>query len=121
MEVIVKLLVVSINWQNGNFYVVLENGRIPEEKTKLSEINQPINVAKDMSEELVTLSKQWMNHNLCDTYFFEDSLHVIYKTIIPHDPELKLNNGCEWKDIKHFESEDKYLIQALDSAIKGIS
>lgn len=121
VDVTIKLLVVSINWMNSNFYVLLEDGKIPEEKAKLSETNQPVNVAKDMSEELVTLSKNWMNCNLVEAYVMNGTLNIIYKTVIPHDPQLSLNAGCEWKNIKLFNSEDQHLKESIEKAIRGIT
>ena len=121
VDVTIKLLVVSINWMNSNFYVLLEDGKIPEEKAKLSETNQPVNVAKDMSEELVTLSQYWMNYHLVETYMKDEDLNIVYKVVVPHDPNLSLNAGCEWKNIKLFNSEDQHLKESIEKAIRGIT
>lgn len=121
MDVVVKLLVVSINWQDGNFYTVLEDGRIPEDKTILSDINQPDKVSLDLAQELVQVSRQWMHTKIVTAYHLEDKLNLVYKIVIPHDPMLKLNPGCEWKNLKMFKSDDEYLVKALESAIQGIT
>ena len=120
MNVVVKLLVVSINWMDSNYYTVLEDGEIPEEKIVPSDVNQPSKISLDMAEEIVPVSKNWMNTDIVSTYYSEDKLNIVYRIIIPHDPELKLSTGCEWVNIKKFYSEDQYLKEALEKAIRGI-
>lgn len=121
MEIVVKLLIVSINWMNGNFYVVLENGGIPQEEYKPSELYQPNIAALDIAEEIVPLSKQWMKCNLVNTYVMDDKLNIVYKMVIPHDPSIKLNKGSEWKDIKRLDLNDENLLEAIEESVRGIT
>jgi hypothetical protein len=123
MEVVVKLLVVSINWQDGNFYIILHDGRIPEGTPILSDQNQPEQYSLNLAESLVSVSKQWMNTSIVTSYYLEDKLNLVYKIVIPHDPALKLKDNSEWINIKKFNSYlyDEYLVKAIEKAIQGIT
>lgn len=127
MEVIIKLVMVSINWQDGNFYVAVKDKQIPSKS--LTELKnsfnvsplQPVEIGLNIAEEIVSLSKQWMNCKIVNSYLVEDNLHIIYKTVIPYDPTISLQNGYEWINIKLLDTDETELINSVEESVRGIT
>lgn len=123
MEITIKLLVVSINWMDGNFYVAVKDGKIPSRPYNPPQ--QPVEIGLGMAEEIVSLSKQWMNCKIVNSYIKEEHrsniLQLIYKTVIPHDPNIELKNGYKWANIKLLDTDETELINSVEEAVRGIS
>lgn len=112
---------VSINWKDGNFYVIMENDKIPRTYLIPSEQHQPTDIALDKATEITSLSRNWMKCELVNTYYWNDMINIDYKIVIPNDPNIDILSEYRWVNIKLVQPENKFLTESIEHSLRGIT
>lgn len=94
----ISLIVVSIDWQTGNFYTLIDGDRdwelfqVDAEPTK-----QPVDAVRYIFEGLSDLSSSWINPIIRSAVFDENGqLNITYSCNVPLD--TKMTKGYLFQD-----------------------
>ena len=106
------LAVHCINTENNSRGVFVLDGNIPVVKL---DVGHPEDTARGIIKDNFELDPEWPTLILCDFIVSEDSLYVLYTTLLPS--YIKLNNGKWETDFGELDELAQEIIQETGTRI----